>query len=60
MYSHEIAELLRLRNYLVSVEEYIKITSSKQVKLVKYNPFEDRFYVSTDDNYNFDFKIKKN
>ena len=60
MYSHEIAELLKLRNYLISVEEYIKIVSSKQVKWVKYNPFEDKFYVSTEDKYNFDFRIKKN
>ena len=59
MYSHEIAELLRLRNYLVSMEEYIKIVSSKQVKWVKYNPFEDKFYVGTEDKYNFDFKIKR-
>lgn len=58
MYSHEILELLRLRNYLISVEEYIRLISSDQVKYVKYNPFEDKFYVSTDDNYNFQFKVK--
>lgn len=60
MYSHEIQELLRIRNYLVSVEEYIKIVSSKQVKWVKYDPFEDKFHIATEDNYNFQLKIKKN
>ena len=60
MYSHEIEQLLKLRNYVISVEEYLKITSSKQVKWVKYNPFEDRFYIYTEDNYDFNFKIKKN
>lgn len=57
MYSHEILELLRLRNYLISVEEYIRLVSSNQVKYVKYNPFEDKFYVSTNDNYNFEFRV---
>ena len=57
MYSYEIQELLRLKNYLVSVEEYIKIVSSKQVNWVKYNPFEDKFYISTEDNYNFEFRV---
>ena len=57
MYSNEILELLRLRNYLVSVEEYIKLISSNQVNYVKYNPFEDKFYVSTNDNYNFEFRV---
>ena len=57
MYSNEILELLRLRNYLISVEEYIKLISSSQVKYVKYNPFEDKFYVSTNDNYNFEFRV---
>lgn len=58
MYSHEIEQLLKLRNYLISVEEYIRLVSSNQVKWVKYNPFEDKFYISTEDNYNYNFKVK--
>lgn len=60
MYSHEIKKLLELRNYVISVEEYLKIASSSQIKWIKYDPFNDTFYISTEDNYNFNLKIKKN
>ena len=57
MYSREIEELLQLKNYILSVKEYFNVCSSSQVKYVKYNPFEDKFYVLTDDNYNFEFRV---
>lgn len=60
MYSHEIENLLKIRNYLLSSEEYIKMcNSSNQIKSITYKPFEDTFYVATKDNYNFKFKVKK-
>lgn len=60
MYSHEIENLLKIRNYLLSSEEYIKMcNSSNQIKSITYKPFEDTFYVATNDNYNFKFKVKK-
>ena len=60
MYSHEIENLLKIRNYLLSSEEYIKMcNSSNQIKSIIYKPFEDTFYVATNDNYNFKFKVKK-
>ena len=62
MYSHEIENLLKLRNYLVSREEYTKISdvkSNPQINHIKYNHYDDSFRIDTKDNYHFKLKIKK-
>lgn len=60
MYSYEIQNLMELRNYLLTVKEYLYICkTSPQIREVSYNPFEDNFYINTDDRYNFKFKVKK-
>ena len=52
MYSYEIQNLLELRNYLLTVKEYFYICEiSPQIREVSYNPFEDNFYINTDDRY---------
>ena len=57
MYSYEIENLLKIRNNLVSIKEYIEIVSSPQVDHIKYE--NDMFYLWTTDNYKFVLKIKK-
>lgn len=58
MYSWEIKNLLSIRNYLISNKEYFNILdTSPQIRGIEYKPFEDRFYMWTDDNYNFNFKV---
>lgn len=60
MYSWEIQALLELKNYLLSVKEYFNICdTSPQIKEVHYDPFEDIFYIRTEDKYEFKFKVKK-
>jgi len=60
MYSHEIKQLLELRNYLISNKEYFNIIStSPQINYIKYDNYNDNFYISTDDRYNFKFKVYK-
>lgn len=60
MYSWEIYEVIKNNNYNISVEDYIKILStSPQIREVKYNVFEDNFNIYTEDNYNINFKVKK-
>lgn len=58
MYSEEIQKLLELRNYYVSVKEYIQIIKSPQINYVKYD--NELFYISTADGYNFILKLKEN
>ena len=58
MYSWEIDELLKLRNYLLDVKEYFKVCESPQIIRITYNPFEDIFYIETDDRYKWTFKVR--
>lgn len=57
MYSYEIENLLKLKNYLVSVQEYLEIVKSPQIDHIKYE--SDAFNIWTNDNYNFTLKIRK-
>lgn len=60
MYSWEISELLKLKNYLLSAKEYIELCeSSPQIVRITYNPFEDNFTIITQDEYTFKFKVRK-
>jgi hypothetical protein len=60
MYSHEVEQLLKIRNYLITYKEFIQITkSSPQINHIKYNPFENNIEMWTTDNYKFVLKIKK-
>lgn len=56
MYSWEIQKLLKLRNNLVTVKEYLDICNSTQVNHVKYE--NDEFTICTKDKYVFKLKIK--
>ena len=60
MYSWEIENLLRAKNYLLSNEEYFGLfDTSPQIRGVEYKPYEDRFHIWTDDRYDFNFKVYK-
>lgn len=60
MYSWEIQQLLELREFLLSIEDYDKICrTSPQIVRITYHPFDDTFYIKTNDNYEFNFKLKK-
>lgn len=58
MYSNEIEKLLKLRQNLVSIQEYLEIAKSPQIDHIKYE--NDMFYLWTNDGYTFTLKIKKN
>ena len=55
MYSKEIEELLKIRNNLIYVKEYVEICNSPQVDHVKYD--NGLFHLWTTDNYKFVLKI---
>ena len=61
MYSHEIKQLLELKNYLLDRKEANKILNIKdspQINHIKYNTYDDNFEMWTTDNYYFKFKVK--
>lgn len=57
MYSKEIEELLKKKNYLVTVKEYLDIVNSPQVREIYYK--DNNFYLVTSDGYNFSLKINQ-
>ena len=60
MYSHEVEQLLKVRNYLLTYKEFIQITkSSPQINHIKYNPFEDNIEMWTTDGYVFRLSLRK-
>ena len=60
MYSWEIDQLMKMKNYLLEVEEYFKICDeSSQISRIKYDPFNDTFYIKTTDEYEWTFKVKR-
>ena len=56
MYSKEIEELLKLKNNLINLSEYLKIVQSPQIDHIKYD--NGSFKIWTDDGYKFELKIK--
>lgn len=60
MYSWEIEQLLKLKNYLLSSKEYFDMyDTSPQIIGIVYKPYEDKFYMWTNDNYQYNFKVYK-
>lgn len=60
MYSHEIKELVEMRNHLLTIKEYVNIyKTSPQITEISYNGYDDAFNIKTKDGYDVKFKIKK-
>lgn len=60
MYTWEIQKLMELKNYLISVREYLNIcNTSPQIREVSYNPYEDKFMIYTEEGYKVHFKVYK-
>jgi len=60
MYSWEIDKILRDNNYYISSKIYLElfnVQNNQQIKIVKYNPFENTYYIETYDNYNWIIRI---
>lgn len=60
MYSYEINELLKLKNYLLAVEEYLYILeTSPQIERCTYNAYDNGYYMKTTDDYEWNFRVRK-
>lgn len=60
MYSYEIDNLLKLRDYIISSSEYFEIlNTSPQINNIKYDTSNDTTMIRTDDNYEVKFKVKR-
>ena len=60
MYSWEIQKLLEVKNFLLSNEEYFNLFNTcPQINYIEYLPWENNFHMTTDDRYDFKFKVYK-
>ena len=60
VYSWEIRQLLDLKQELLEYQEYLKVIStSPQIDYIEYLPNEDKLHITTDDRYDFKFKVKR-
>lgn len=58
MYSHEIEEYLKIKNYLLTAKEYIRILeTSPQINHVVYK--DENITIWTEDGYKFVLRIRK-
>lgn len=61
MYSFEIDNYLRSRNWLLNQEEYLHVTNlnnSPQISRISYSAYDNSFVMYTNDNYIWKFYIK--
>ena len=60
MYSWEIDNLLKSKNYTISAFEYLDICQgSVQITEIKYNGFDESYEIKTTDNYYWKFKLTR-
>ena len=62
MYSWEIDDYLRSRNWKLTKNEYIYVSDIKinpQISRIKFEPFNNNFYMETKDGYNWIFRLKE-
>ena len=62
MYSYEIKQFLADKNNIITKEDYYSLTDIRetpQIKSIKYNTFEDKYELETDDGYYFKFSVVK-
>lgn len=58
MYSYEIEQYIKFKNFLLTAKEYIKIIeTSPQIDHIKYK--NDEIYIWTEDGHQFTLKIRK-
>lgn len=61
MYSSEIEQFLKERNYIVTPEEcnlLMDVNTNTQITNMKYFCADNEYHIYTDDNYIFKFKVK--
>ncbi len=61
MYSSEIEQFLKERNYMVTPEEcniLMDVNINTQISHMKYFCANNEYHIDTDDGYNFVFRVK--
>ena len=60
MYSYEIENLMKCKQYLLDIKEYFYVCdTSPQIARIKYNSYCDDFEMWTYDQYYWKFKVRR-
>lgn len=62
MFSHEIDNFLHIRNWCLTPTEYLFITDisqHSQLSSITYNPFQNNYFITTKDGWNWTVQIRK-
>ena len=61
MYSNEIDNFLRTRNWVITPDEYSELTPQRnpQITRMTYNTSSNCIYMSTSDGYEWEFQVRK-
>lgn len=61
MYSNEIDNFLRTRNWKITPDEYSELTPQRnpQINRMTYNTSTNKVYICTNDGYEWEFEIIK-
>lgn len=58
MYSSEIDDIVKKRNYCLPSKLYFKIVeNSSQISQVKYDAYSDKYSIHTTDGYHWEVKV---
>ena len=62
MFSWEIDQLLRKNQFIITSDEYAELRPQKnpQIERMTYNTATNRFYIKTNDGYEWEFEVKRN
>ena len=59
MFSWEIDRLIKIKQDVITCSEYLEILStSPQINHIKYDAYEDKVEINTNDDYHFKVKVK--
>ena len=63
IYSWELENYLKIREYMLSKDEYFFVTDTtkqSQINHIKYEPYENLFKICTEDGYSWEVTINNN
>ena len=61
MYSEEIDYYLRSRNWVITPDEYSELRPQKNPQIIRttYNTATNKFYIKTNDGYEWEFEVRQ-
>lgn len=59
MYSYEIDEMIKIKDWILKPKDYLRIYSSPQITHLHYDAYSNKYHIYTDDDYHWEFEVRK-